>query len=517
MATAPSVPTTFERRPILHRPHRPWLAAVLSFIFPGLGQAYAGKPRMAAIFAVPVVLLITIGLVLVGLLGQTLRNGLLSPGFLAAVLAIDVALLVWRAVAISHAGLTPATLVRGAERRAAVAVVGALVLLSIAMHGWVGVVVAHLNGTLTQVFDQAAGPILPGAPAGEDGADGDGGEGAGEEPVNAPHYRWDGEERINVLLLGSDAAPGRDHILTDVILVVSIDPVERSAVMISIPRDTGFLPLPDSTLHVGGLFPAKANKLAAVAAAHPELWCPDLDITPARCGLRTIERSVSLYLGIEIHHYALVDMAGFAELIDALGGVDLCLPGRLVDPEFDGSLENSGDEGRLVLPEGCHRYNGLDALAYARSRQGWIEMPDGTRVQQTDFDRNERQQRLLLALRGELADADLIFELPAVLRAIGGTVSTDFPRDQAGDLASLLSLITGPDIERVVLGYPEHVALPLEPDVNYLLIPRRDAIRSEMARLFGADALRGWYLATEAPSPEEAEVEGGATAHARSL
>lgn len=515
MATAPSVPTTFERRPILHRPHRPWLAAVLSFIFPGLGQAYAGKPRMAAVFAIPVVLLITVGLVLVGLLGETLRNGLLSPGFLVGVLAVDIALLVWRAVAISHAGLSPATLVRGAERRAAVAVVGALVLLSIAMHGWVGVVVAHLNGTLTQVFDQAPGPVAPGAVGGETGGEDTGG--VAEEPVNAPDYRWDGEERINVLLLGSDATPGRDHILTDVILVVSIDPVERTAVMVSIPRDTGFLPLPDSNIHDGGLFPAKANELAGVAATHPELWCPDLDITAAQCGIRTVERSVSLYLGIEIHHYALVDMAGFARLIDALGGVDLCLPGRLVDPEFDGSLENVGDDGRLVLPEGCHRYDGLDALAYARSRQGWIEMPDGTRVQQTDFDRNERQQRVLLALRGELADADLIFELPAVLRAVGETVSTDFPRDQAGDLASLLPLITGPDIDRVVLGYPEHVALPLEPDVNYLLVPRRDAIRTEMSRLFGADELRGWYLGTDAPSPEEAELDSDATAHPRTL
>ena len=81
-----------------------------------------------------------------------------------------------------------------------------------------------------------------------------------------------------------------------------------------------------------------------------------------------------------------------------------------------------------------------------------------------------------------------------MLRAIGRTVSTDFPRDQAGDLASLLPVIAGPDIERVVLGYPEYVDLPTDPDVNYLLIPRRDAIREEMSRMFGEEELRGWYL-----------------------
>lgn len=54
---------------------------MLSFIFPGLGQAYAGNPRMAAIFAIPVVLLITVPLLLMSLVGETLRNGLLSRPF----------------------------------------------------------------------------------------------------------------------------------------------------------------------------------------------------------------------------------------------------------------------------------------------------------------------------------------------------------------------------------------------------------------------------------------------------
>ena len=210
---------------------------------------------------------------------------------------------------------------------------------------------------------------------------------------------------------------------------------------------------------------------------------------------------MGLYLGIEIHHYALVDMAGFADLIDALGGLRLCLPGELHDPQFDGSLDNLEVDQPLVLPAGCHQYEGLDALAYARSRKGWIEMPDGTREPQTDFTRNERQQAVLVALRDELAQADLIFELPQVLRAIGRSVSTDFPRDQAGDLASLLPLIAGPDIERIVLGYPEYVDLPTQPEVNYLLVPKRDDIREEMARIFGEDGLAGWYLGSAEPAP----------------
>ena len=256
-----------------------------------------------------------------------------------------------------------------------------------------------------------------------------------DEPVNEPAFEWDGTERVNVLLVGTDAAPGREAALTDVILVVSIDPVARTAVMISVPRDTGFVPLPDQSIYADGLYPNKINGLALAASTDPEAWCPDIADQEAACGIRTLERSIGLYLGIEVHHFALIDMSGFADMIDELGGIELCLPGRLVDPQFDGSLENAGTTEPLVLPAGCRLYAGIDALAFARSRQGWIEMPTARRIPQDDFARAERQQQVLLALRRELAEADTFLELPGLLRAIGRTVSTDFPRDQAGDLA----------------------------------------------------------------------------------
>ncbi|MGI8830735.1 MAG: LCP family protein [Candidatus Limnocylindria bacterium] len=487
------------------RPHRPWLAALLSFVFPGLGQAYASRWRPAVLFALPVLVLALLAVaVLTGIAGD-LGNSLLSTGFLTAVLVLNVVLLLWRAAAIVHAGLTPRFGIWRAHRRTAGIAVAALLIATVGMHVWVGVVVAHLEGSLAQIFagaDEDRDPDTD-VPAPTDGEPGD-----EPEPINEPEYRWDGDERINILLLGTDAAPGREAVLTDVILVVSVDPADETAVMISVPRDTGFVPLPNERIYADGLFPRKVNELPAAASGNSEAWCPDRPDPPDACGLRTIERSIGLYLGIEIHHYALVDMAGFADLIDALGGIELCLPGRLVDPEFDGSLDNEGISEPLILPEGCNEYNGIDALAYARSRKGWIEMPDGERVPQSDFARSDRQQRVLLAVRTELAQADTIFELPGILGAIGRTVSTDFPRDQAGDLSSLLPLITGPDIDRLVLGYPDYVHLPVNPDANYLLIPKRDAIREEMADIFAPDDLRGWYLGSTAAGPDtEPEAE----------
>jgi len=481
------------------QPPRPWLAAILSFLFPGLGQAYAGRWHLAAAFAIPVLLLALVVLGALSLFSAQIRLDVFSSAFIVGILVVDVALFAWRSASIVQAGLVPvqsgAAATRPARRGRDVTVVIVLLALTIAMHAYVGIVLGALDQTLGQVF--AGGEGRPPPSGGVSTPDDP------EEPINEPDYHWDGTERVNFLLLGVDSGPGRDEALTDTILVVSIDPVARSAVMVSIPRDTGFVPLPDGRIVGDGLYPDKINSLSSVAEANADLWCPDL-ASARTCGLRTLERTVGLYLGIPIHYYATVDLTGFAELIDALGGVELCLPGKLIDPEYSGPTW--APRYGIELPAGCHRHAGAEALAFARIRKGWIELPNGEIDYQNDFERADRQQQVLLALRKELADANLVFELPAILEAVGRTVSTDFPRERAGDLASLLPLITGPEIERLVLGYPEFVDEPVDPATNYLLIPDRDRVRAAMTELFGTD-LEGWYVGSFDDRPPSASGE----------
>jgi len=472
------------------QPRNAGLAALLSFLFPGLGQAYAGARRAAVAFAAPVLLLVLGLLTARLLLIDHLRNDLFSAGFLTAALIVNIALMGWRLVAIAHAGLAarPSMLDRATSHRGMSSLlIGVLLATTVGMHAMAGSLLGSLNTTLGDVF----GGEVPGASGG-----------AGPGPLNQPEYRWDGTERISFLLLGVDSGVGRDEALTDTILVVSVDPVAGTAVMVSVPRDTGFVPLPDRSVYPDGVYPEKVNELSTEASESPSRWCPDLPSgVAAACGLRTLERAISLYLGVPIQYYATVDLQGFVDLIDAVGGVTLCLDGRMVDPEYGGpTWQGVGIE----LPAGCQHYDGVHALAYARIRKGWIELPDGTREQQNDFKRSERQQTLLLELRRQFAQADLIFELPAILAAIGRTVETDFPRSLAGDLASLLPLVAGPNIERVVLSWPGFVDLPTQPLVNYLLIPRRDDLRAEMQRLFGPE-LEGWYLGSTADGPPERE------------
>jgi LCP family protein required for cell wall assembly len=470
MSELPPAPRVARRRSAA-------LAAALSFVLPGLGQAYAGRTRLGWLFAAPVLVLlgIAVGGALLGT--NALLRVVVVPGALLVVLILNIALLIWRLVAIGEAGLTPI----GSSRRSplAVAVVVVLLVITLGMHTWLAGAALAADRALGRIFEPpATSTYVP--------------PDWGHLDPSDPEYRWDGTERVNFLLIGLDSGPGRVDENTDTLLVASVDPVSRTAALISIPRDTGYVPLSDTRIYADGLWPRRINELASAANADPALWCPDLG-AGLECGVTTLRQTVGLYLGLDIHHVAWVDLEGFAALVDAIGGIDLCLPGQLADPQYGGPTW----PGRgIVLEAGCQHYDGAHALAFARIRQGTMTLPDGTVENQDDFKRAARQQEFLLAFQQQVAQANLLIALPGLLEAIGQTVTTDFPRLQAGDLASLAPLVSSGDVERVVLGWPGYVSLPEDPLTYYLLIPDRNAIRAEMERLVGADALVGWYLGT---------------------
>ena len=381
-------------------------AAGLSAVIPGLGQLVDRRTRLAALFLVPSLILIAIGLVLIQTQSPArLAAWVASPPVLGAVLTLNLLILAWRLVAVGQAFLDT-------SRTGPTGRLGIIGLVVIAIL----VVIPHLAvyryGT---ILGDTFGKIFTGATLGDD-------RGAGSGPGD--------DQRLNVLLIGVDALKTRTETLTDTMMVASLDPVGHTVSLLSIPRD-----LIDTPLGNGNTYGPKLNSLMSYADAHPKAF--------PKGGIRTLEDAVGALLGIEIHYYARLDFVGFIKMIDAVGGVDIDVPRGFEDPTYDGyGMSKAG----YSITAGLHHFDGVGALAYARSRKALGE---------SDFTRQARQQQILVALRAKATQGgSLLFELPALLDAVGQTIRSDLPADRLPALAAIMDEVGRNDVTSVVIRSP---------------------------------------------------------------
>lgn len=229
-------------------------------------------------------------------------------------------------------------------------------------------------------------------------------------------------ERVNVLLLGGDAGPGRYSLRTDTMIVVSIDPVTGDTVMISIPRNLWGLPFPPGTrlneLYPDG-FKELANALYPTVAAHPERYGEGDDVAS-----QAIKQGIAQFLGIPIHYYVLVDMFGFIDVVDALGGVDIYLPERIHTAR---SPTRDMPQVPKYFEAGQHHFNGIETLAYAR-----------TRYSDSDYGRMGRQRCVMGAIAAAATPRALATGLTDLVAAFGEAVRSDIPRSRLGEMAQLV-------------------------------------------------------------------------------
>jgi LCP family protein required for cell wall assembly len=196
------------------------------------------------------------------------------------------------------------------------------------------------------------------------------------------------------LVLGSDrrsdSGPGR----SDSILLVRVDPARNRIAQLSIPRDL--------RVTIPGHGDDRINVAYAVGG-------PALAI-----------RTVQALTGIPINHVVLVDFSGFRDLVDALGGVTIQNPEKIISNSFDGHPWRFG-RGSLHL-------DGRHALAYARVRENTANPADN------DLTRGLRQQRVLQSIAHGLASPRTLFRLPSVGRAIGKPLTTDLSANDVLEL-----------------------------------------------------------------------------------
>jgi LCP family protein required for cell wall assembly len=138
-------------------------------------------------------------------------------------------------------------------------------------------------------------------------------------------------------------------------IVVSLDPVGETVSMISIPRDMVDVPLPD-----GRRFRGKINSLVSYARHHPKEF-PGSDGS----GDDVLMGALGQLVGLQIDHFAQVNLGGFVRVVDTLGGVDVDVADAFCDPTYD----EYGFSRGFAISVGRHHLNGNQALAFARVRK----------------------------------------------------------------------------------------------------------------------------------------------------
>ncbi len=228
---------------------------------------------------------------------------------------------------------------------------------------------------------------------------------------------------LNLLVMGSDVRDGENALLggeeegmrSDTTLVVHVS-ADRSRIdAVSIPRDTR-VDIPSCNFTDGSTSrpqSARFNAAFSIGARNDDVG------EAAACTIQTVQSLT----GIVIDGWIVVDFAGFRNMVDALGGVNMCIPNDMESPK-------SG----LSITAGMHQLDGFTALALARARTG-EGLGNGS-----DINRLGRQQQLLSAIAQEVFEKNLLTDLDQLYRFLDAATQSLTADPETGNIRSLAGL-----------------------------------------------------------------------------
>nr|BBH89489.1 hypothetical protein KTC_42400 [Thermosporothrix sp. COM3] len=246
-------------------------------------------------------------------------------------------------------------------------------------------------------------------------------------------------KRLNILLLGSDNDDKfKVDLLTQSVIIVTIDPQTKYVGMLSIPRDL-MVRMPDGTTEkMMRVFSAGYTPKFAETKSKDKALAAGAGIT-----MDTIENQ----FGIPIDYYAWVGLDGFIKVIDTAGGVDVDVIHPMVDDTYPDDVHSSDHSGyrRLYIAPGPQHLNGVEALQYVRTRHADLI---------GDFGRSQRQQQVLNQLKTKLATIDTIGKLPELMKDMEGYVKTDLSLNQLIQLGNFGREVDMNKVDRMVFSPP---------------------------------------------------------------
>ncbi|HKG57728.1 MAG TPA: LCP family protein, partial [Candidatus Limnocylindrales bacterium] len=479
----------------LPRARSPFAAAFLSLIFPGLGHAYAGATQRALAFgAAPVLILALVAGIFLRVDRAELVGYLLVPWVLPGVFVINLVVLVYRLIAIVDAYRVTAYLnafaASGGGRLGrprvpvnAVSVAGLAAVILVMAGGHVAL--ARYDSIAMQTANCIFDPDSEcgGSPGPSDSGDpGDSGDAAtpdasvslppeGSALPNATVPPWNGKERLNILLIGADEQANAHN--TDTLIVVSIDPVSHQVAMFSLPRDTVDIPLPSGPLRaaIGPVYPSKINSLFLRVRGRADLF-PGTSRTRPYNALKAV---LGQLYGLDVKYYVEVNFDGFTKVVDALGGVNV----NVQVPVIDNGFPLPGSKGalhRIYIPSGVQHMTGSQALVYARARH-----------LSNDYQRGQRQQRVLLSLREQMDFSVVLPHINDLAKALSQAVRTDVPRDLLPQLLRLAESIDAKTMRSYVFAPNRFGFEGSQQGLGFVIHPYVDRIRAAVRDAFAVD------------------------------
>ncbi|HSS61616.1 MAG TPA: LCP family protein [Candidatus Limnocylindrales bacterium] len=226
-------------------------------------------------------------------------------------------------------------------------------------------------------------------------------------------YKLQHGQEVNVLLLGMGGYENDAPFLTDSIMAVSINPTSNRVMMASIPRD--LVVHMNLQTNPDRVWVNKINSAYEVPYTNI-ICCVAPQYQGANGGGYAAEHEVSKVTGITFDRYIAIDFSAFRDMVNALGGVDVCLSTNLDDESYP---DYANGYRPIHFKAGCQHLNGEQALEIARSRHA--DQPE----QASDFGRARRQQDIMQAIKKKTTTVNGFAKAPALLNALQKDIHTD--------------------------------------------------------------------------------------------
>ncbi|MDN5806057.1 MAG: LCP family protein [Brevibacterium sp.] len=261
--------------------------------------------------------------------------------------------------------------------------------------------------------------------------------------------------RYNILLMGSDAGKGRTGIRPDSLSLVSIDADTGKTVIIGLPRNMQNVPFPaDSPLHK--YYPQGfncGNECLLNAVFQQGERHKDEFENPKRAGEQATMDAASAISGLEVQYFAMVNLKGFENLIDSLGGITVVSGKRVpISSKVDPTTGEHGPVKGWIEP-GKQKLDGYHALWFARSRE-----------MSSDYERMIRQRCVQTAMVKQLDPATVLTRYQQIAKATPGALSTDIPSSEVDRFVDLALKVKSQKIESLDLTPPN--VTPSHPDFD---------------------------------------------------